>query len=209
VLSIDEAISRANEIDFNDIPKIKITTIPQYKFKSENDGFVGTWVEPQKVFNYHLWGRMPFSVCQFNMLVETRDPDAPPNRRIEIVVDFGIIKGEYDENEVFNGWAAMILRRVDDTYAVKNNKFLWRFNDNKIDMVTLRDDSKETNQDFMLILLELQSRLMLIHSGCEAKLCIVTDKQKRINERRIKDGKKPIYIEKTIKIKPSVYYKPT
>lgn len=55
----------------------------------------------------------------------------------------------------------------------------------------------------------LQAILHTIHSGCEAKLCRITDKQKAINKKRIAKGKKPLYEETIIKIKPSIYYKPT
>jgi hypothetical protein len=140
--------------------------------------------------DFNLWDKLPFVSCDYDL----ENSRASMRFSIDLLEDFG------DPNDVrFDRFYKTLLVGFDGRTGriVLHEGMFYSVND------------VFTDKEVTKILLALQICLISIHSGCQAKLCKITDKQKRINERRIKDGKKPIYEEQTIKIKPSIYYKPT
>lgn len=160
--------------------------------------------------NYNLWGYIPFRrmeiVVQTKEIVAAYGSDTDVNFYVATEV-------QYNEQGDFTGVVRLDIPIADTN---NNHSFVGVLLDFGIRKLFFADeDTKklfnelEASRMFSYYFGLYQRFLLTIHSGCEAKLCRITDKQKRINERRIKDGKKPVYEEQTIKIKPSIYYKPT
>jgi hypothetical protein len=202
LLTINGAVAKAQSMDLSNPVHIKLLGLNDYDFKKPFSGFDGYWMPTTKAYNYNLFGRLPFNNMRFDFNVPSDNPEGYTN----IEADLHFIDGYYKDDLVFIGWIAILLRRVDDTVSVNNSTCLIRFDGTDMQVVV---EDQRIAREFAMIALQVQNALLAIHSGCEAKLCRTTDKQKRINERRIKDGKKPVYEEQTIKIKPSIYYKPT
>lgn len=148
------------------------------------------------MYDFNLWDKLPFKKCCF-----TAELEDGKVHNLAVIISEDL--GSPNDVRLDRFYKTLAVMRIhDDGTSLIDGLVL-----HKGAFYSVYNVFDEPTIDIVLII--LQACLLSIHSGCEAKLCRITDKQKRINERRIKDGKKPVYEEQTIKIKPSIYYKPT
>lgn len=145
--------------------------------------------------DYGLWSCLPFKQFVFGItLNKTEDGDTVyRSASVELLENF------HEHDKVWYN----VLKMSSDSY--ESSVLLLIHQGCLFDL----SDSPLPDQDLWVLANAVQILLLNLHSGCEAKLCRITDKQKAINKKRLAKGKKPLYEETLIKIKPSVYYKPT
>lgn len=181
------------------IPELKIPfeTVGSYYETDSHLGFTKIGNFYGTLPDYNLWGHVPFR---------------------EFILHIGKLRLEIEvfpeyRDEVFSG----VIALFDGSYRVSLCRCAGSLNFEVIAQtpaeVPYFDEPRESLEyaskkpRYIYLLYMLQSALMAIHAGCSAKLCVITDSQKIVNLRRISKGKRPILVEKTILIQPSIYYK--
>lgn len=157
-------------------------------------------------YDYGLWGYLPFKAfrlvtsylnTKYDVTIVLLDEEEQEN------------SGEFKYVISFKFFSPSPGTKCITCYQNQYGKFestLHRINNTDAYLENLINKEDVVISHFIRI---LQRCLLSIHAGCKAKLCIISNKQKVINRKRIAKGKKPLYEEKMISIKPSTYYKST